>query len=268
MERENRMAIGCCITAEQVPLAEQAGFDFFALPGGWLAALPEDEFAALHQQRSAWKIPCLGLNAAIGTGTRICGPGYDREKARDYSRILCRRASELGVKMIGVGSPNARGSYGAGDFSQEWRDTCQFLQILAGEARPLGIQVAWEPLNEGETPFGYDWAESWSHVQALREKGLDNLWMILDVYHLLLQDFPWSDVLESAPYICQVHLAWPDGKKQRRYPQTEDMPPLRERLAQLRRAGWRSDVSTEVFEGDLAAAGRLLQKELAALREE
>ena len=267
MDEKNKMRLGCCITAEQVKAAERSGFAFFALPGGWLASLPEEEFLALQASRGDWKIPCLGINAAIAPTTRICGPGFDLEKAQAYGQVLCRRAADLGVRMIGVGSPAARGSYQTGDFQREWQETCQFLRTLAATARPLGIQVAWEPLNDGETPFGYDWADSWRQVRALREEGVGNLWMILHVYHLLLQGFPWADVLESAPWICQVHLAWPDAQRQRRYPTAEDMPPLLERLEQLRRAGWRSDLSTEVTGEGLEAAGQLLRAHLGALLE-
>ena len=64
--------------------------------------------------------------------------------------------------------------------------------------------------------------------------------------------------MESAPWIKHIHIACPDEEKGRRYPQIEDLPQLRRILGQLRGAGWDSDLSTEVFAGDLFQAGQLL----------
>ena len=262
MEAKRPAGIGCCTALEQLPLVCEGGYDFFTLSGSWLTSLSEEAFARLLEQKSGWTIPCRGINSAVTPEVKICGPQFDPGRAAAYAELLCRRAAALGVEMIGVGSPNSRGTYGGEDFRREWQDTGAFLRILCPAARPAGIQIGWEPLNALETPFGIHWDESWREIQALREQGADNLLMLLDLYHLVLQPYAWENVVETAPWICHVHVACPDGDKGRRYPAAEDLPVLRRWLEQLSAAGWHSDISTEVFTGDPRAAGALLKREL------
>ena len=258
MERIDGPCIGCCTEIQQLEQVCKAGYDFINLSGAWLASLGEQEFQQILGQSSAWPIPCRGLNSAIAPQVKICGPGFDPAQAAVYAERLCRRASAIGVEIIGVGSPKARGIYGNADFEREWEDTRRFLCILSDAAAEYGMQICWEPLNALETPFGIHWRESWTQVRILREAGYSNLWMLLDLYHLALQPYHMEEVLESAPWIKHIHIACPDEEKGRRYPQIEDLPQLRRILGQLRGAGWDSDLSTEVFTGDLFQAGQLL----------
>lgn len=262
MEEKRTALIGCCTTLEQLPRVFAAGYDFFVLAGNWLTSLSEEEFARVLEQKEQWPIPCRGINSAIAASVKICGPGFDPKQAQKYASLLCRRAAAIGVELIGIGSPNARGVYGSGSFLREWEETRRFLRIFASTAAGFGMTVDWEPLNIRETSFGVDWTESWDQVRTLREEGIENLGILLDLYHMALQPYPLEDVLPAAPWINHIHIACPDHQAGRRYPNEADLASICGTLRQLAAAGWHSDLSTEVFSGDPYEAGRLLKQGL------
>ena len=74
------------------------------------------------------------------------GEGFDAEAARLYAEGLCTRAAALGVRMIGVGAPDARRMSPGFDYRQADAQCRTFLKVTAGYKGTMSIEAPAEDL--------------------------------------------------------------------------------------------------------------------------
>lgn len=205
---ENRgMKIGCCAPIDRYGEVAAAGFAHIELPGSTLARLSREELMQWEQTVKDGPIPCRGLNSSIPQEVKICGPMFSEEAARQYARLLCARAAQLGALNIGIGSPMSRMLPQGFSVETAWQQTEQFLRIFCAEALPYGIQVLWEQVNTEETNFGTDSLASLPHVEKLVREGLSNFGLIADFYHMARMGEDAAVALQVAPYVKHMHIA-------------------------------------------------------------
>ena len=248
------MKLGCCTTIDHYQDVVSAGFDYIELPGNALATIPEETFAEWRRVIAAGTLPCPALNAAIAPEIKICGPHFSAPQAKDYLERLCRRAAQLGVKRIGIGSPKSREVPEGFSVEEAWRQAETFLTIAYEAAKPYGIGMLWEPLNLSETSFGVDTLESLAHVRALNAAGVQ-IGMVGDLYHTAYKG-EGPDVLRQAlDMIGHVHIASvKDGH--RGYPIDADAAVMLPLLAVCREKPELQLLSAEVFSGEIGTDGK------------
>ena len=76
----------------------------------------------------------------------IVGEGFDAEAARLYAEGLCTRAAALGVRMIGVGAPDARRLSPGCDDRPADAQCRTFLKVTAGYKGTMSIEAPAEDL--------------------------------------------------------------------------------------------------------------------------
>lgn len=269
MERSERITkqgdllIGCCVDIEDYSKAAAAGFDYVELKGSLLSQLDDDEYLRWRAIVESGPIPCLGLNASIVPEVKICGPAFSQEKIRRYGDQLCSRAAGLGVRWIGIGSPASRDYTEGDDLEGAWGQAEEFLRILCASARAYEIRILWEPVNPGESTFGYESRESAGHVALLREQGESNLGMVCDLYHVIYKRENCDVIREIAPLTEHVHLASVTDQR-RGFVSERDIPLLGEMLKTLYASGCRT-FSSEAFSGDILRDGTACVSLLRAL---
>lgn len=245
--------IGCCTTIEHCRDAALAGFDYIELPGKVLAGISSEELERWVQVLHRENMPCMGLYAAIDPSVKICGPHFSRAHVQRYAALLCARASCLGVKKIGVGSPASREVPEGYDLELAWQQTKEFLRILCEHAAPHGIEILWEPVNQFESRFGVDSLESMQHISALAEEGIENVGLVCDLYHVVIKQEDAGVVQKLAPYIRHLHIASAsDG--QRGFLTGEDAAGMRP-LVRLCR-GLSGTISAEPASGQVLTDGK------------
>ncbi|MDR3173070.1 MAG: sugar phosphate isomerase/epimerase, partial [Treponema sp.] len=135
----------------------------------------------------------------------------------------------------------------------------EFLVKLQGIVQALGITVALEPLNTKESNFITTAAEALTMVQSL---SLDNIKLLVDYYHLRMENEDRGILRKAAPYLRHIHIASKEG---RRFPRPEDGEDYGGFFTILKDAGYQGRVSVEAFSGDLAADGAVSLKLLRML---
>lgn len=245
------MLIGCCSTIDKYNDVVRAGFDYIELPGGALSALSNgvaDEWAQIIHN-----IPCLGLNAAVPPHVALCGPDFSAAASRTYAHLLCKRACPIGVKMIGIGSPQSRHVAPGYDMELAWKQAEGFLYELCDEAARFGMTILWEPLNLSETIFGVDSMESYEHIARIASSGINNIGMVGDFYHMAYKGDTVDTLKHTLPMIKHLHIAsLSDGK--RGYATDADRPTMLPLFKECAFAGL-DTISAEAFDGTVAEDG-------------
>ena len=240
------MKIGCCVPFAQYTLVKRSGYDFIELPGNALMALSLADQDALVQTVKNGSLPCCGFNAALPASVKICGPDFDKDKLRAYAQGLCALGHRLSIRNIGIGSPSSRAMPPNFDRARAWEQTRVCLEIFSAAAQAYGQTVSWEPLNELETDFGIDYAES---AQMIEELSLPNVGLVCDLYHLGYRREDPHVVERYAHLVRHLHIAQYE-KGKRMYPSTPYIDQYLSYLRPVCKAGFDGVISTEAFDGD------------------
>lgn len=205
------MEYSCCTSFENLDLVEQAGYDAIALPGWFVAGCDGDTFAKVCARLQASPLQCHSLNAFCPERIRLVGDGHDAQALREYTCVLAERAEKLGVRCVGIGSPNSRKlpeGYDAGRAMEQWETS---LRVIAGVLAPYGIQALAEPLCTREC----NWMNTTQQVlPVVRRLQLENLGMVFDIYHAFAMGEDDTALREAMPYVRLVHIAQSiDGQK-------------------------------------------------------
>lgn len=182
----------------------------------------------------------LGL---IGTDPEICRRAMGRMKA------LVDFAAELGEgTMLNIG--RTRGRADESDPSGSWRRAVEAFRELADYAACKGGRLTLEPINHYEINYIMTTQEG---LQMVRDVDRPNFGLILDVYHMNIEDVNIYDSLRDAEDYCW-HIHFADNN--RKWPGNAhlDFPGVIETLLQI---GYRGFVSAEILPWpDPDAAGR------------
>ena len=255
------MKIGCCARGEDIRLVPEIGFDFLELPGAIVARMEQAEYKELLHTVRGLPVPASNMNMALPGDVKLCGEEYDPAHSDEYFRQICSRAAELGVKGIGVGSPNSRADITRFPEETAWRQAQEAIGSFCDIAKPYGISVLWEALSGGETNFGICMRESVEKmVLPLLNNGTDNTGLVCDLFHMSENGETAADAEAVLPYIKHVHIAGSDRTK-RGYPTLWTVRRFRDVFALTDKMGL--PVSIEALEGSLSEDGA---EALAALR--
>ena len=130
------MQIGCCTSFDNLCLLDRLGYDFIDLPGAQLANMSELEFTGLKHKLKKSRLYCQGFHASVPATIMIVGNQVDNGVIKEYLKKLIQRAKELGVKYVGIGSPNSRNIPIEFDKVQADKQMLMFLETacdLAGD---------------------------------------------------------------------------------------------------------------------------------------
>ena len=255
------MKFGCCARGDDVRLVPELGFDFLELPGAIVARMEKAEYEELLHTVRDLAVPCTNMNMALPGDVKLCGDAYDPSHSDEYFKQICLRAAELGVKGIGVGSPNSRTDITKFPEETAWRQTQESFGSFCRIAGQYGIRILWETLSSGETNFGIRMREGVEKlVLPLVNGGTENTGLVCDLFHMSENRETAEDMEAVLPYVKHVHIAGSDRTK-RGYPTLWSIERFRDELAMAARMDL--PVSIEAFEGTLADNGA---EALAALK--
>jgi len=251
---------GCCAGLDRLEVVASAGYDYLE-PGVSSTVTPlegPEKSAQARRLVSGAAIAPEVFNLFVAGSVPVVGPVVDWDLVEQYVQVACERVSALGGRVIVFGSGGARRR--PDDFPEDETRTQleRFLRLAGAAAQGCGVQIAIEPLRQGETNTINTVAEAFDLAQAVNHPGIQ---VLADLYHMAAEDEPF-DVLEAvAGRLIHVHLAEPPD---RTAPGTRgyDFRPFFQALCE---AGYRGRISVECrwqeFESELGRALEVLRSQ-------
>lgn len=197
--------IGIC-GADRFEAAKACGLDYlevsvsrFINPEG-----SEDEFAARKAFADTCGLPVYSANGFFPSSFVLVGPDADLERAVRYSEIAIRRASELGIKVLVLGSGRSRMIPEGFDRPEAEEQFVSLLKGIAPFAEKYGIMVAIEPLQSSETNFINTVKEG---AELARRADSPEIGVIADFFHMQREQESPDDIMGVADKLAHCHVA-------------------------------------------------------------
>jgi sugar phosphate isomerase/epimerase len=240
------MRIGCCISdLEQLPVLQAAGADQCELQVVRLAAASDSDFEHLARALSESAVQAHACNVLLPGELAVVGDSVDEARIAAYLERAMPRLQRLGVRLVVVGSGRSRTVPAGFDHRRALDQFESFLRRAAGIAGGHGVVLALEPLRRAETNLINRVTEGQAF---LCERGLDQVQLLADLYHMREEGEPLEVVAGCAHLLAHVHVAGAG----RRPPGPADAD-LAELVARLQAAGYDAGCSVECRWSDFAS---------------
>ena len=197
--------LGICGTGH-AEAAKAAGLDYLEanVTGFLMPENSDEEFAANKALAATITPPIYSANGFFPGEIKIVGPEADIERAVKYSRTALRRASEIGIKILVLGSSGSRSIPEGFSREEARKQFIDFLKRIAPDAEKNGVIVAIEPLQTEETNFINTVPEG---AQIARETGSEYIAVIADLFHMARMKESPEDIINSADKLVHCHIA-------------------------------------------------------------
>lgn len=214
----SEIRLGVCLGLDQVAKLAP-GYDYVELGvSSVLAPLKEDaEYAPTAELLATLTPPPRAFNLFLPGDVKITGPDVNWETVGLYCQRAMLRASDVGARVIVVGSGGSRRVPDGFSHALAWGQLVRFFALTGEEAAKRDITVAIEPLNTHECNIINSYLEG---VQLAKDVDHAAVRVLADVYHFMMDAEPVDDILEGPEWLAHVHLA--DTK--RRFPGSGTYP--------------------------------------------
>ena len=216
------------------------GFDYMEYPLMSLAALPEEDFAALRRRVADTHLACDSMCNLFPASVPVVGEAASEAQIRTYLDIAFERAAALGSKKIIFGSAGARKRNGLPlEKANQQFLTC--LHLLEEYCSRYQVVVLLEAIRRGEADYINTLAEGAELVYRAREEGCTHIGLMADLFHMESNGEPLSDLERYLPLIQHIHLCEMD----RKLPKEQFSPYLQKAIEILRVKAYHETVSYE-----------------------
>lgn len=178
-----------------VDKAAKLGFDILEIGGTPLPDYTIDEVKRLKSSADANKIE---LTVGYGPCAKHdIGNRKFRDDAMEWYKNLFYVMEQLGSRTLG----GALYSYWPVDYSkavnkdEDWKNAVEGMKILAEEAAKYGVELNLECLNRFENHIINTAQEG---IEFVQEVGLDNVWVMLDTFHMNIEETSISEAIRTA----------------------------------------------------------------------
>lgn len=231
-----------------VNFVSDAGYDGIEIApftfAGRADEIPPAERRVIAEKARSKNIEIIGLHWLLVSpgGLSLTSPDEQtRRKTASYMKELTLLCSDLGGKLMVLGSPGQR-RIPPGSTPEEARErAAEVLEEVLSLAAKKNVCVLIEPLSPAETDF-INTAED--AVKFINETGHPNLRLHLDVKAMASERKPVPDIIrESGGFLAHFHANDPNlkGPGAGKF----DYAPVREALEEINYRGY---VSVEVFD--------------------
>lgn len=234
------MLFGVCTSLDNAGPLRAAGWDYVEenVQGLFAGTVGVEQWAGLAKAKGS-ALPIRAANCLVPGDLKITGPAADLEKLRAYMTNVTVRAKLCGVGTLVFGSGVARNVPEGFDRGRAREQVVAFLRMAAPLAEAQGVVVVVEHLNLGECNIITTVQEGLEYVSAVNHP---NVQMLVDSYHLWLEDEPLVHVQAATKVLRHVHLA----DMERRVPPGESgKNDYRGLFGILKKAGYSGGISVE-----------------------
>jgi sugar phosphate isomerase/epimerase len=220
------MKLGCCLNmnaslepkigAESIPVIAAQGFDYIELPLAQVMELSAAGFRDLRDRILNGGIPMEACNNFFPATVRLTGEEARQEAALEYAGAACERAAAMGAKIVVLGSSGAKNIPPGFPYERARGQLVDLLGKLQDIVKPMGITIVLEPLNQKESNFVTTAGEA---LGLVRQLNLDNIKLLVDYYHMRMENEDLPVIREAGEDLRHVHIASKEG---RRFPKAGD----------------------------------------------
>jgi sugar phosphate isomerase/epimerase len=206
----------------------------------------EEEFARLLPEINSSALPLYACNLFMPGDLKVVGPEVNERAVLDYVEVVLRRAGEAGVSVITWGSSGSRSVPEGYSYTTA---TAQFIYMagrIARVAERYGVTLVLENLNRTEANFITTLREALAVVRAVEHP---NLRLCVDLYHMLVNGEPASDIVGVGAYAVYAEIA----EREDRTPPGTRGDDFRPYLKALRAEGYSGPILIEARWGDEVA---------------
>lgn len=229
-----------CESPERWPAMAAAGYDYIEprVADVLMPAGSDSAFAARRAQLDSLGARMISCIIFLPGSMRVTGPEVDLDPILAWAETSFRRARQLGIPTIVLGSGRARSvpeGFSREQAREQFIALCRRLGPLAGR---YGVTVVVEALNRAESNFINSLAEAADIVEAVAHP---NIRLLCDIYHMAREGEPASEIARFGHLVRHVHIA---ESERRTAPGTagDDFTPY---FAALKSAGYAGCVSIE-----------------------
>lgn len=226
--------------AEIVEQLAEIGYDYIELSLAHLMALPEAQFQALAGRVRRSGILCEACNNFFPPRVRLTGSQVDWTQVQTYTTAAIERAASLGVRVIVFGSSGAKNVPEGFPKDRAWEQIVEVLRMAGPLAGEHGIIIAIEPLNKRESNIVNTVAEG---LNLARQVGSPHVRLLVDYYHLALEEEDPAIVAAARDQVAHVHFARVEGRS---FPTTIEAG-YESFFAHLRSIAYEGRVSVEAY---------------------
>jgi D-psicose/D-tagatose/L-ribulose 3-epimerase len=259
--RSAQVQIGVCAPPHELEKADRYGFDYLEPPAAAIAAMNDADFQAFKTRVLASRIRCPSFNSFIRT-LHVVGDDVRQQELQAYLDLCLPRCRELGGEVIVWGSASSRNVPEGFPRERAWAQIKDFLHQAGDAARPHHCVIAIEPLRHQESNIINTGAEA---LRLVQEVNHPNVRMIIDYYHLRVENEDPQIIWRARREIVHFHFANPQG---RRWPRSTAEDPEYGRFFELvKKIGFRGGISIEgngSFEEDARASLAFFHQELSS----
>lgn len=202
----DRPKVGVCSSRTNDSLLHASGYVYIEESVQKLLSpyIPEDTFRLQLAQLKKMQCQVQTCNGFFPAEIRLTGPDVNEQQVLGYVQRVMGRAKQAGIKLIVLGSGNARklpDNYNKDSATRQFVDLCRKMAVVA---KKYDVVIAIENLNTTETNFVTTLAEANAVVVAVNHP---NFKLTADIYHML-KEYESPDVLKKArKNLVHCHIA-------------------------------------------------------------
>lgn len=219
----------------------------------------EEQFKVNLRLLKAAKVKVVAANSFLPGTLKLVGDHVDEKAVLGYVDTVMRRCKAADVKIIVLGSGEARKLPQGYDSVKASEQFIYIVRKMAGIAAKYDRIIAIENLNSTETNFILTLAEALRYVKLVNHP---NFRLTADIYHMLMENESPSSILEAKHYLIHAHIA---EKIERAYPgkRQENFIPY---FSAMKQIGFKGLISIECrwinFDAEVGLAKKYLDHQL------
>lgn len=223
---------------------KKCGFDYFEFKLAQIANLSDDDFelfkSSLKDEIAIAKVCAYFFPSTI----KLIGDLYNKEAFENYVNLAVKRASEVGFKILVLGSGMARVIPFGYDKTVGKKDFADRIKYITSVCEKYDVTLALEHLNRLETNMMDSFRES---ADFCCEINSDNFKIILDFYHFNLGNEDFALVEKNKDLIVHTHFA---TAMSRAMPHPLEIDDVMENLKYIKDIGYDEAMSMECRQYD------------------
>ena len=208
-------SIGIIYEAEKDSLLYASGYRFLEESIGRSFSPIALDWNAFQQRLARLKgTRCMvyACNLFVPGKLKLVGPEHDQLAVLDYVDTVMRRCRLAGVKVVVLGSGEARRVPPGFDSAAARRQFIEVARKMALLAEKQGVVIAMENLNRSETNFGNTVLDVFAMAKEINRPGFK---VTADIYHMLREDESPNSIRAAGHWLVHCHIA---EEKERAYP--------------------------------------------------
>ena len=262
--KKGRILFGACRGFGDAKLLKSVGYDFIEC-GVANSLIPDKDDEKWKKQRDmvlALPVPLRSCNGFLPGKFRLTGDKASFDIPLKYAEKACRRADEVGLKVIVFGSGGARNAPKGFPIEKAVDQFVDFGRRLAARISDCKVEIVLEPLQPREANFLNFVREGKTICERI---GSPRIKLLADIFHMEQGgEGAQSIELAGADLLRHCHIA---EKGPRTAPgMSGDGSEFVPYFAALRKIGYTGGVSCECGWGKKEQLGKNLEKALVVMR--